>query len=139
MATFNKCFPALVNLVEGINSGTDTWKLVLSTSATAPTNASTNKASVSEVANGNGYTTGGVTLSINTHTQVAGTYSLIFTTPGSPTWTANTAGFTFRYVNLWDSTTDTILGWWDYGTDVVMNGTNGDTFTPTLTTAFTLV
>lgn len=138
MATYNKVFPALVGLVEGMNCGTDAWKLILVTTVTPPTSASTNKASVSEVSTGNGYTTGGVALTVSTHTQSAGTYSLVFTTPANPTWTASGAGFSFQYVCLWNSTTDAIVAWWDYGSAVTMNGTNADTFTVTLTTAFTL-
>jgi hypothetical protein len=29
---------------------------------------------------------------------------------------------------LVDKTTNTVPGYWDYGSSVVMNGTNGDTF-----------
>ena len=44
-------------------------------------------------------------------------------------WTASAGGFTFRYVIMWNSTNSIPVGYWDYGSSVVMSGTNGDTFT----------
>jgi hypothetical protein len=52
---------------------------------------------------------------------------LILAAPAA--WTASGAGFTFRYILLVDKTTNTMPVYWDYGSSVVMNGTNGDTFT----------
>ena len=40
--------------------------------------------------------------------------------------------FTFRYVILYNLTQTQCIGYWDYGSAVIMNGTNADTFTPTL-------
>ena len=57
---------------------------------------------------------------------------LILAAPASPTWTASGGGFTFRYVILYNLSLTQCIGYWDYGTAVVMNGTNADTFTPTL-------
>ena len=55
-ASYVKMQPAVENMVEGANLGTDSWAIKLATAVTASTGAMT------EVANGNGYTTGGNTL-----------------------------------------------------------------------------
>ena len=134
MAAYVKYQTALANISEAANTGTDAWKLILSN--TAPTVATdTTQANATEIANGNGYTTGGVACTITSHAQTAGVYKLVLAAPVSPTWTASGAGFTFRYVILWNSTQNQLYGYWDYGSSVVMNGTNGDTFTPTLDAA----
>jgi hypothetical protein len=57
-------------------------------------------------------------------------YKLVLADP--PTWTATGGGFTFRYVILYNLTLTQCIGYWDYGSEVVMNGTNGDTFTADL-------
>jgi hypothetical protein len=51
-----------------------------------------------EVANGNGYTTGGVALTSPTFTQTSGTAA--FKTGNNPSWTGSGAGFTARYYVL---------------------------------------
>jgi hypothetical protein len=118
-------------LLEAGNAGTDTWQLILSN--TAPNVAAdTTAASASELSTGGGYTAGGVNCTITSATQTAGVFKLILAAPASPTWTASGGGFTFRYVILYNLTRTQCIGYWDYGSSVVMNGTNGDTFTPTL-------
>lgn len=118
-------------LAEAANSGTDTWKLILSN--TAPNVATnTTAASATELTTGGGYTAGGVSCTITSAAQSGGVYKLILAAPTSPTWTASAGGFTFQYVILYNLTNTQCIGYWDYGSPVVMNGTNGDTFTPTL-------
>ena len=118
-------------LVEGGNALTDSWKIILSN--TAP-NVATNTTAVSatELGTAGGYTAGGVTATVTSSSQTAGVYKLILAAPVSPTWTASGAGFTFRYVILYNLTNTQCIGYWDYGSALVMNGTNVDTFTPTL-------
>ena len=130
MATYNKFTPAVENLLEGINAGSDTWAIKLGTAVNQGAGTFT------EVSNGNGYTTGGVTLSISSATQSSGTYSLIFTTPADPTWTASGAGFSFQYVILADTTAGVNVGYWDYGSSQAV--ASGEKVTVTLTTAFTV-
>ena len=130
MATYNKFTPAVENLLEGINAGSDSWAIKLCTAVNQAAGTLT------EVANGNGYTTGGVALTISSATQSAGTYSLIFTTPANPTWTASSAGFSFQYVALVDTTATVNVGYWDYGSSQAV--ASGETVTVTLTTAFTV-
>ena len=53
MATYNKFQPAIENLFENINAGSDSWVIKLATAV------SQSLGTITEVANGNGYTTGG--------------------------------------------------------------------------------
>ena len=128
MATYNKYTAAVEPLVENINTGADTWKIALAATVNAADTTFT--PGTTDLATGGGYTAGGTAVSITSSTQSAGTYKLVLASPSA--WTASGGGFTFRYVILWDSTTSTPVGYWDYGSNVVMNGTNGDTFTVTL-------
>lgn len=118
-------------LAEGANAGTDTWKLILSN--TAPNVAThTTAASATELGTAGGYTVGGVSCTVTSSAQTAGVFKLTLAAPVSPTWTASGGGFTFQYVILYNLTNTQCIGYWDYGSAVVMNGTNADTFTPTL-------
>ena len=128
MATYNKYTAAVEPLVENINAGSDTWKIALA--ATVNPADTTFVAGTTDLATGGGYTQGGNTATVTTSTQTAGVYKLVLASP--TVWTATGGGFTFRYVILYDSTTSTPVGYWDYGSSVVMNGANGDTFTATL-------
>lgn len=131
MAAYVKFQKGTEALAEAINCGTDTWKLILSN--TAPNVATaTDAASVSELTTSGGYTAGGVSCTVTSSAQTAGVYKLTLAAPVSPTWTASGGGFTFQYVILYNLTNTQVVGYWDYGSSVVMNGTNGDTFTPTL-------
>jgi hypothetical protein len=95
----------------------------------------TTAASATELGTAGGYTAGGVNCTITSAVSTAGVYKLILAAPASPTWTASGGGFTFQYVILYNLTLTQCIGYWDYGTAVVMNGTNADTFTPTLDAA----
>lgn len=118
-------------LAEAVNAGTDSWKLILSN--TAPVVATdTTAASATELSTAGGYTAGGVSCTITSSVQTSGVYKLILAAPASPTWTASAGGFTFRYVILYNLTVTQCIGYWDYGSSVVMSGANADTFTPTL-------
>ena len=128
MATYNKYTAAVEPLVENINAGSDTWKIALA--ATVNSADTTFVAGTTDLATGGGYTQGGNTATVTTSSQTAGVYKLVLASP--TVWTATGGGFTFRYVILYESTTSTPVGYWDYGSSVVMNGANGDTFTATL-------
>jgi len=127
MAVYNKFQPAIENLFEGINAGSDTWVIKL---ATAVSQAA---GTITEVANGNGYTTGGNAASTVSATQTGGTFKLVLSSPTA--WTASGAGFSFQYAVLVDSTTGTNVAYWDYGSSqavaagetvtVTLDGTNG--------------
>lgn len=131
MATGSKYQLYTEIMAEAGNAGTDSWRLILSN--TAPNLAThTTAASATELGTSGGYTAGGVTCTVTSAVSTAGVYMLKLAAPASPTWTASGGGFTFRYVILYNLTNTQCAIVWDYGSAVVMNGTNGDTFTPTL-------
>lgn len=131
MASYVKYQLGIEKLAEGGNCGSDTWQLILSN--TAPNVATdTTAASATELSTSGGYTAGGVNCTVTSAASTSGVYKLTLAAPASPTWTASGGGFTFRYVILYNLTQTQCIGYWDYGSSVVMNGTNADTFTPTL-------
>lgn len=81
-----------------------------------------------EVANGNGYTTGGNSCANPTITEDAANNKQTFDADNPATWTASGAGFSFRYIVVYDSTSGLLIGYDDYGSTVTMSGANGDTF-----------
>ena len=127
MAVYNKFQPAIENLFEGINAGSDSWVIKLATAVSQVAGT------ITEVTNGNGYTTGGNAAATVSSTQSGGTYKLVLSSPSA--WTASGAGFTFQYAVLVDSTTGTNVAYWDYGSSqtvaagetvtVTLDGTNG--------------
>lgn len=121
-ATYNKFQPAIENLFENINSGSDTWVIKLATAVNAVAGT------ITEVANGNGYTTGGNAATVTSASQTGGTFTLVLASPA--VWTASSAGFSFRYAILTDSTTSTNVAYWDYGSSQTL--ASGDTVTVTL-------
>ena len=122
MATYNKFTPAIETLFEGSNAGSDTWVVKLATAVDQ------GAGTITEVANGNGYTTGGNSAAVSSATHTSGTYKLVLSSPS--VWTASGAGFTFRYAVLVNSTTGTNVGYWDYATSQAV--ASGETVTVTL-------
>jgi hypothetical protein len=127
MATYNKFQTAIEPMLEAMNAGSDSWVVKLATAVNAAAGT------ITEVANGNGYTTGGNAATVSTSAQTAGVFKLVLNSPS--VWTATGAGFTFQYAVLTDSTTGTNVGYWDYGSSqavavgetvtVTLDGTNG--------------
>jgi hypothetical protein len=131
MATFNKFNQFVADLASGVHqlqTGT-THVLKVALTNTAPTAANTVLANITEVTNGNGYTTGGISVGTITGAQSSGTFKLTGGT--DPVWTASGAGFTARYAVLYNDTptspADPLIGWWDYGSSVTLAA--GETFT----------
>ena len=122
MATYNKFTPAIEALFEGSNAGSDTWVVKLATAVDQ------GAGTITEVANGNGYTTGGNSAAVSSATHTSGTYKLVLSSPSA--WTASGAGFTFQYAVLVNSTTGTNVGYWDYATSQAV--ASGETVTVTL-------
>lgn len=103
----------------GVNLATATINCALFTSsATLATTSTLYSALDNEVANGNGYTTGGVEVADLAWT---GTTTKVIT--GTiPSWTA--ASFTFRYAVIYDTDTSKIIGYYDFAEDQqVVQGT----------------
>ena len=130
MATYNKVAGAIDFLLEGINDGTDQWAFALTNTVPAGTAFT---AGTTDLTTGGGYTQGGANVTTTSSSETAGVYKLILAAPA--TWTASSAGFTFRYVILVNKTNNINVGYWDYGSSQAMNGVNGDTlaFTPDAT------
>lgn len=109
----------------GMNLHTDTLKAALSN--VAPTAGTDDElADITQIANGNGYTTGGEDTQ-NTYAASAGTGTLTGT---NITWTSSGAGMAqFRYVVLFNDTVagDPLIAYWDYGSALTL--AVGETFT----------
>lgn len=124
--TFVKFQPFVENIAEKVfNLGSDTLKVALSNSA--PANTYNQLSSVTQIANGNGYTTGGTQATISSSAQSSGTYKLVL---ADVVFTASGGAMgTFRYIILYDdtATNDEVIGYWDYGSGVTLN--SGDSFT----------
>ena len=131
MATFTKYQTGVAALLEAINAGTDAFKVCLTNNAPVVATDTTVTAGTTDLATGNGYTAGGNAATIASHTQTAGVYKLVLNSPA--TWTASVGNIgPFRYALLYDSTTNNLIGYWDYGSALTLLGANGDTFTVTL-------
>ena len=128
MATYNKFQSFVDDLSKGVHNFTtstgNVLKVVLSN--TAPVATNTILSNITQIAPGNGYTTGGLTTT-QTLTNTTGTEKLVCT---NVVW--NASGGTmgpFRYAVLYNSTpvNGNLIAWWDYGSSVTLNPT--ETFT----------
>lgn len=126
MATFNKFNSFVEALSEKThNLGADTLKIALTN--TAPAAANTQLTDITQIAAGNGYTTGGEAVTITSSAQTSGTYKLI---GNDVTFTASGGAMaTFQYAVLYNdtATNDELIGYWDYGSAV--NLASGESFT----------
>lgn len=129
MAAFNKFNQFVSDLAQKVhNLNSDTLKILLTN--TAPVATNTIKNNLTEIAAGNGYTSGGVTASFVSGTDASGTYRLILS---QVSWTASGGSIgPFEFAVLYNSTAanGNLIGWWDYGTAITL--TNGNSFTVAL-------
>jgi hypothetical protein len=125
-ASYAKYTSGVEFLVEGINAGTDAWKVALSNTVNVADTTFT--PGTTDLATGNGYTAGGNAATTASAGQTAGTFKLVLNSP--TTWTASGSVGPFRYAILWDSTTSQPVAYWDYGSSITL--TSGDTFAVTL-------
>jgi hypothetical protein len=126
MAAFNK-FNSFVEVLaeKGHNLGSDTLKWVLTNSA--PTSSNTILANITQISNGNGYTTGGTAATTSSSSQTSGTYKLVL---ADTVFTASGGSMgPFRYAVLYNdtATNDELIGYYDYGSAVTLADT--ETFT----------
>lgn len=118
MASFNKFEPFVAALGNKVhNLETDTLKVALTNSAPNATDATLSQ--ITQIANGNGYTTGGTTTANNVFTQSGGTAKLV---SDDVVFTASGSMGPFRYAVLYNdtATNDELIGWWDYGSSVTL-------------------
>jgi hypothetical protein len=125
MAVFNKFNSFVEAMAEKVhNLGADTLKVVLTNSA--PVAANTQLSNITQIANGNGYTTGGTTAALTSSSQTSGLYKLVL---ADVVFTATGSMGPFRYAVLYNdtATNDELIGWWDYGSSITL--ASGETFT----------
>jgi hypothetical protein len=121
MATFNKFNSFVEYLAEKVfDLENDALKIVLTD--TEPLAANTVYADLTEIADGNGYTAGGVTATVVSSGQTDGTYKLVL---DDLTITAASGPVgPFRYFVLVDTTPTSpaspLIGWWDYGSSITL-------------------
>lgn len=125
MATFNKFnsfAEAIGRKVHNLNA--DTLKVALTN--TAPSASNTQLSDITQISNGNGYTTGGTAAASNAYSQTSGTGKL---TANDVVFTATGSMGPFRYAVLYNdtATNDELIGWWDYGSSITL--ASGETFT----------
>ena len=109
------------------NLGSDTLKIALTNSAPAQSN--TQLSNITQIANGNGYTTGGATVTVTGSSQTTGTYTLVCT---DVVFTSSTGTMgPFRYAVLYNdtATNDELIMYWDYASSISLDGTASETFT----------
>ena len=78
-ASYVKYTAAIEPLLEGINAGTDSWKIALALTVNAADTTFT--AGTTDLATAGGYTAGGNAASITSAAQTAGTYKLVLASP----------------------------------------------------------
>lgn len=128
MATYNKFQPFVEHMAEKVhNLGSDTLKVALSN--TALTASWDILGSVTQIANGNGYTTGGTAASITSSAQTSGTYKLVL---ADVVFTASGGSVgPLRYAVLYNDTptspADPLISNWDYGSSITL--AVGESFT----------
>jgi len=124
MASFNKFnsfIEAMGRKVHNLNA--DTLKVVLTNSA--PSASNTVLANITQISNGNGYTTGGSVAANNSYSQTSGVGKLV---ADDVLFTATGSMGPFRYSVLFNdtATNDELIGWWDYGSSITL--ATGETF-----------
>lgn len=122
LSKFNSFVEALAEKVH--NLGADTLKVALTNSAPVATN--TVLGDITQIANGNGYTTGGTATTISSSAQSSGTYKLVIT---DVVFTASGGAIgPFQYVVIYNDTAsnDELIAWYDYGSPISIP--NGATF-----------
>lgn len=128
MATFTKFQQFVEDKNHGVHDlGSDTLKVMLTLTAPAVTDEV--KADLTEIAAGNGYTTGGNTLTVSSSAQTSGTYKLVL---ADSVFTATGGSIAdFRYAVVYNDTptspADPLIGFFDYGSTVSLP--TGETFT----------
>jgi hypothetical protein len=126
MAAFNKFNSYTKDLATKVhNLNSDTLKIILTN--TAPSSSNTVLADITQIANGNGYTTNGTIATFTSGNTSSGTYKLIL---ADVTFTASGGSIgPFQYAVLYNSTaaSGNLIGWWDYGSGLTV--TTGNSFT----------
>jgi len=127
MATFNKFNDFSEQFTRGVHDfDAHTFKVALTN--TLPTAANAVLADITQIAAGNGYTTGGTATTI-TIAEVGGTTTVsgtqvVFTATGG---SIGPLRYAVLYNDTATSPADALIGWWDYGSGFTL--LDGETFT----------
>jgi len=128
-AAFNYFNHTVQDMGSGVmDLATDTLMFMLTNTLPVATNHVYSDISGTELANGNGYTTGGGVVPSTSYTLSSSTSTLA---ASAFTWTSGPGNMgPFRYVVAYDGTpaTKTLLGWWDYGSSLTLLGASGQQF-----------
>jgi hypothetical protein len=136
MAAYVKYFQFVEDILQKVHdlfgtddsASADDCKIMLSNTAGDVAQTLATRSQVTEIANGNGYTTGGISVH-NIGTRASGTVTVSGT---KAVWTSAGAGMAqFRYVILYNDTpvspADPLIASWDYGSALTL--AVGETFT----------
>ena len=127
LAVFNEFNQTIDDIADGKhNLSTDAFKFLLTNVAPVATNSV--KTDLTEIAAGNGYTAGGVALTIASSSQTNGSYAWVG--GNSPVVTASGGAIAqFRYLALYNDTSvgKSLIGWYDYG--VAIDLADGESLT----------
>lgn len=120
---------------EGVRSGSASWKIALYQSTSDLSESSTTYASVTdEVANGNGYTTGGISVTL----AVTGTTTVTIALSAIPEFTASGGNIVGYYAALYEVSDDVAAFCLLDDTPASVTILSGNTFQITTTDVFTL-
>jgi hypothetical protein len=128
MAAYNKHNVFTKNLIGGVhNFDTHTFMVMLTNTAPTAANSIYSDLTAGEVANGNGYTTGGTASAITTSTSGG----VAKATAADVVFTASGAVGPFRYADFYNITPSSplkpLISWFDYGSSISL--ATGETFT----------
>lgn len=138
MATYTKFNQFVEDMAGGVHDfqtgTTDVFKVMLTLTAPVATNSV--RANLTEIASGDGYTTGGNQASFTTGVETSGTFKLVLADPAQ--WVASAGTFAdFRYAVLYNDTptspADPLIGFWDYGSTISLG--SSETFDVDLSAA----
>lgn len=131
MPAFTKFNKFVLNVCDGgIDFAADSLSFMLTNSApTYSSNSVYTDISGTEIANGNGYSTGGLSITTTSWTQTSGTAKLLLAASSAVLTATGTVG-PFRYAVLYDTAgSKYLIGGFDYGSSITM--ASGDTFAVT--------
>lgn len=128
MAAFQRFNSFSEAVYEGVHDfENDTFKVALTN--TAPTAANTVFANITEVAAGNGYTAGGLALTIDPSSQTGGVYTAVI--DGNITFTASGGEIgPARYLVVYNdsATNKELVAYYDYGSSLTLQDGESLTF-----------
>jgi hypothetical protein len=117
ISVYTKYTAGVESLAEGTDVQTAVWKIALSNSINLADTTFT--PGTSDLPTAGGYTAGGNDATLVSSSQAAGIFKLVLNSPAM--WTATSAGFTYRYAILYNSTLNVPIGFWDYGSSQLIS------------------